>query len=145
MNGQLIKTLYATRYTANGGYKDRSDSIALWVEKSGLASMPKSEVDAISGATPKAGNLSYTWDLTNAEGKVVSPGEYKFIIEGTLRWKNYVLYSGVIDIGGAAATVSADTEFHYEAVGNQAALSENSPENSMIGSVTASYFPVESK
>jgi len=141
MDGQLVKTLYATRFTASGGYKDRPDSLALWVEKSGLAAMTKSEVDAITGATPKAGNLSYTWDLTDVNGGVVSPGAYQFFVEGTLRWKNVALYSGVITIGDAPATVQADTEFTYVASDKQAALTSDSPENSMISTVTASFIP----
>ena len=144
MDGNHIKTLYVTRFTANGGYKNRPDSIPMWVEKSGLASMQKSEVDAIAGATPKAGALSYIWDLTDVNGNTVSPGEYKFFVEGSLRWKNRVIYSGVIDIGSSQITVEADAEFIYEASDSQAVLTENSPENSMIGTVTASFIPVES-
>ena len=141
INGRLIKTLYATRYTAKGGYKIRPDSIALWVNKSGLAAMEKSEIDAVTSATPKAGPLSYTWDLTDANGEIVSPGEYKFFVEGTLRWKNYVLYSGVIDINKNPATIIADAEFIYEATDRQPALSADSSENSMIGPVTANFVP----
>lgn len=141
MDGNYINTLYATRWTANGGYKTRPDSIALWVEKSGLDSMQKSEVDAIAGATPKAGNLFYSWNLTDTNSKTVLPGDYKFFVEGTLRWKNRVIYSGVIEIGGSPVTVSANAEFIYEASDKQAALTETSPENSMIGSVTASFVP----
>ena len=74
MDGNLIRTLYATAWTADGGYKTRPDSIALWAEKSGLASMSKDEVDAISGATPRAGTQSYVWDLTDANGNTVAPG-----------------------------------------------------------------------
>ena len=48
LNGTLIQTLYATKYTAKGGYKNRPDSIPLWVEKSDLASMSAVAVDAIS-------------------------------------------------------------------------------------------------
>ena len=138
-DGNLVKTLYATRWTANGGYRTRPDSIALWVEKSNLASLSKSEVDAISGATPQAGTQSYVWDLTNADGVAVSHGEYKFFVEGTLRWKNYVLYSGLIMIGDAPVTTDADAEFFYEASDRNAALTGDSPENAMIGSVTASF------
>lgn len=145
MNGNYINTLYATRWTANGGYKTRPDSIALWVEKSGLDSMQKSEVDAIAGATPKAGNLSYSWDLTDTSGNTVSPGEYKFFVEGTLRWKNYVLYSGVITIGDTPVTVKADVEFVYEKSNNQAALTSESPENKMIGAVTVNFIPAVDK
>jgi hypothetical protein len=141
MEGNHIKTLYVTKWTANGGYKSRPDSIALWADKSNLASMQKSEIDAVAGATPKAGNLSYYWDLTDASGKTVSPGEYKFFVEGTLRWKNYVLYSGAITIGGEAAEALAEVEFVYEASDRQDALTAESPENAMIGAVTASFAP----
>jgi hypothetical protein len=139
MGGKLLKTLYATQWTANGGYKTRPDSIALWVEKSNLAAMTESEVDAIGGATPRTGTQTYTWDLTDADGGAVSPGEYRFVVEGTLRWKNSVVYSGVIAIGDVPVTVQAGADFTYEASDRQAALTGDSPENSMIGSVTASY------
>ena len=139
MDANLVKTLYATRYTVNGGYKDRPDSIAIWVEKSALASMTKSEADAITGATPPTGRLSYTWDLTGADGETVLPGQYQFFVEGTLRWKNYVLYSGVILLGNTPTTVQADTKFVYEASGRNAALTDKSPENAMIGPVTATF------
>jgi len=140
-DGRLIKTLYVTQWTAKGGYKTRPDSIALWVEKSGLASMQKSQVDAISGATPRTGTQAYSWDLTDADGDTVEPGEYRFFVEGTLRWKNYVLYSGTITIGDAPATVVADVEYTYEASDRNAALTGESPENAMIGAVTANYAP----
>jgi hypothetical protein len=141
MDGKLIKTLYATRFTVGGGYKDRPESIPTWAEKAGLASMEKSETDAVSGATPKIGTLSYTWDLTDKNGGAVALGEYRFIVEGSLRWKNRVVYSGAVDIGGAAVTVQAGADFVYEASGGQAALTEDSPENNMIGAVTASFAP----
>ncbi|MFP3152944.1 DUF2271 domain-containing protein [Lachnospiraceae bacterium ZAX-1] len=140
-DGNLIKTLYATHFTANGGYKIRPDSIPEWGEKSGLATMTKSEVDAISGATPKAGTLSYIWDLTHANGDTVSLGEYIFFVEGSLRWKNRVLYSGIIAIGDATATVEANAEYFYEVSDNQPALSSDSPENSMVSVATASFVP----
>ena len=141
MDGNLVRSLYASRWTADGGYRTRPDSIALWVEKSGLASMSKAEVDAISGATPRAGELTYAWDLTNTSGDAVAHGEYKFFVEGTLRWKNYVLYSGVIAIGDAPVTVEADAEFIYEASDRNAALTSESPENAMITAVAAVYTP----
>lgn len=141
MNGKYVNTLYATRYTATGGYKDRPDSIALWVEKSGIAAMPDYYVDAISGATPQSGKQSFTWNLKDIDGETVPPGEYKIFVEGTLRWKNSVLYSCTIDISGDAATVEADADFVYAESSNQAALTSGSPENAMIRAVTASYVP----
>jgi hypothetical protein len=143
MDGNHIKTLYATKWTANGGYKSRPDSIAVWVEKSDLSSLSKTEVDAFSGATPKTGSLSYAWDLIDTNGVIVSPGEYKFFVEGTLRWKNYVLYSGVVKVGDSLVTVDADAEFVYETSDRYAALTNDSPENKMIGAVTASFIPAD--
>ena len=141
IDGQFIKTLYATGFTAKGGYKNRPDSLVLWVEKSGLASMSKAEVDAVSAATPKAGTLSYTWDLTDIDGVIVPNGEYRFFVEGTLRWKNFVLYSGVIKVGDSPATAFADAEYIYEDSERYAALTDAAVENNMIGPVTAEFIP----
>ena len=143
MYGNFVKTLFATRWTTNGGYKNRPDSIALWVERSGLASMTKAEIDAISGASPRTDALNFVWDLTDAKDNAVSPGAYRFFVEGTLRWKNYVLYSGVIEVGDAAVTVAAEAEYIYEASDKYAALTSDSPENAMIGAVTASFVLTE--
>lgn len=139
MNGNYIKTLYATLFTANGGYRDRPDSIPMWVEKTDLSSMTKSEVDIIAGATPKEGMLSYSWDLKDKNGDSVPAGKYKFFVEGSLRWKNRAVYSGVIEIGGISTTVEANAEYFYEDSDDQPALSDDSPENSMIGLVTAQF------
>ena len=141
MDGNYINTVFATKWTAVGGHKTRPDSIAVWVEKSDIASMPDYYVDAISGATPKAGSQSYSWNLKDINGDTVSPGEYKVFVEGTLRWKNYVLYSGVITLDGNAVTVEADAEYVYEASDRQAALTSESPENTMIGTVTVRFVP----
>ena len=65
MAGNYINTLYATKWTADGGHTRRPDSLAMWVEKSNIASMPDYYIDAISGATPRtSGSQSYTWNLT---------------------------------------------------------------------------------
>ena len=142
MEGNYVNTIYATKWTANGGFKSRPDSIAIWVEKSDISSMPDYYADAVSGATPKAsGNQSYTWNLKDINGDTVSPGEYKILVEGTLRWKNYVLYSGEIMIGDAPVTIQADAEYTYETSDRQTALTSDSPENAMIGAVTVSFVP----
>jgi len=144
MDGNYINSLYATKWTADGGYKSRPDSIKTWIERSGRDSMEKSEVDAISGATPQAGNLLYSWDLTDSSGNTVPQGKYKFFVEGTLRWKNYVIYSGVVDIGGEAVTVTAEAEYFFEETDESYepnALTEDSPEVAMISGVTAKFEP----
>ena len=144
MDGNYINSLYATKWTADGGYKSRPDSIKTWIEQSRRDSMEKSEVDAISGATPQAGELSYSWDLTDSSRNAVPQGEYRFFVEGTLRWKNYVIYSGVIEIGDTAVTVTAEVEYFFEETNEgyePNALTEDSPEVSMISGVTARFEP----
>lgn len=140
-DGNFVRTLYATRYTAKGGYKNRPDSIPTWVAKSELAGMPKAEVDAITGATPKTSTLSYIWDLTDSDGKMISPGEYRFFIEGSLRWKNHVLYSGIVNIGDVSVSAQVDAQFFFETSGDQPALSDDSSETAMISAVTANFSP----
>ena len=100
-DGNMVRTLYATNYTASGGYKKRPDSIALWVERA----MGKVDFDAVAGATPQSGPVAYTMDCTD-----ILPGTYYFYVEGTLRWKNYVLYTGEIEVGGESAGVEALAE-----------------------------------
>jgi hypothetical protein len=140
-DGNLVKTLYATGFTANGGYEIRPDSILNWVRKSGLANMTDSEVDAVTGATPKSGRLSYEWDLTDDEGNAVASGSYAFVVEGTLRWKNYVMYKGGVTVGGEETTVTAEPVYHFEAGGGNPALTADSAETSMITDVIAEYAP----
>ena len=139
MDGNYLQTVYVTRWTARGGFNTRPDSIALWVQKSEIASLPSYYVDAVSGATPQTGEITCVWDLTDIDGNTVPNGKYKVFLEGTLRWKNYVLYSGVVEVGDFPATVQAVPEYVYASSGNQAALTESSAENAMIGAVTVSY------
>ena len=141
MSGNLVRTLYATQWTVKGGYKSRPDSIPIWVGKTELSSMDKVAVDAVSGATPKTGPLTYTWDLADSSGNSVVPGEYRVLVEGTLRWKNQVLYSGIIDVSGDLSAIEADADYIYEASERYAALTGDSPENLMIGPVTVTFIP----
>lgn len=139
--GVFVRTLYATRFTAKGGYKNRPDALSAWVARSGLSK--RQDTDAVTGATPKAGQLSYTWDLTDFSGARVADGTYRFFVEGTLRWKNSVLYSGDIEVGSQPAAADATKETYYEASQDQAALTQDAPENDMIGQVSARYDPPE--
>jgi len=110
-NGQHVKTLYATRWTATGGYSRRPTSIPLWVKQSGLSGLTRAQVDAISGATPAAGTLTYTWDGTNARGAAVPAGEYVLILEATLRWENQAYYRAPIRLGQGAASPQVNVEY----------------------------------
>ena len=135
MGGQLIKTLCATKFTASGGYKNRPGSISTWVGKA----TGVSDFDAVASATPKSGAVSYTWDLTDEAGNAVPPGKYMFLVEGSLRWENRVIYWGEIEVGGKGATAEAERKFTFVGEGNQPELDEDSPECGMITNVRAEY------
>jgi len=113
--GRHIKTLYATKYTANGGWKRRETSIPVWVKKSGLSNLTNAQIDAITGATPKTGTLTYTWDGTDSGGSAVPSGDYSLYLEGTLRWENQVLYRAPFRLGNGAASAEVSVEYTGDA------------------------------
>jgi hypothetical protein len=124
--GRHVKTVFATNYTANGGWRLRETSIPQWVKQSGLANMTRAQIDALSGATPRNGNLTYQWDGTDSGNVVLPPGDYVIILEATLRWANQVYYSAPIRLGQGPATPEVTVEY----IGNPGA------EQSMIRDVT---------
>jgi hypothetical protein len=126
--GRYIKTLYATRFTAAGGWQRRDLSLAQWVKKSNLAGMNKVQVDAITGPTPKNGNRSYVWDGTDSTGRSLPAGEYRVFVEGTLRNENYVLYTAAIKLG-ERGQVNAQAQY----------FGSSTKERDMIGLVTVRY------
>ena len=139
LEGNLVKTLYVTKFTAKGGFEQRPDAVPVWVERVGIAQ--GGEVDAVTGATPKSGSVSFVWDLTDESGTRVADGTYRFFVEGTLRWKNHVLFTGEITLDGSATTAEATAEYTYAASDDADALTEASVENAMISGVTAKYIP----
>ena len=141
MDGNLVKTLYATKFTAKGGFEQRPDALPVWVARAGLAQ--GANVDAVTGATPKTGEVSFVWDLTDANGARVADGTYKFFVEGTLRWKNQVLYTGEITLDGNATKSEATAEYTYAESTDAPALTAESVENAMISSVVAKYIPLK--
>jgi hypothetical protein len=130
-SGKYIKTLYATRFTSKGGWKKRSESIPTWVKSAQLQNMSSKEIDAITGATPSSGNLIFVWDCKDYNDLVVPAGEYRYFVEGTLRWKSRVLYSGTIKIGGSVQQSQAKSQF----------FGEDQKERNMINEVIAKYYP----
>jgi hypothetical protein len=130
-SGKYIKTLYATRFTANGGWQRRAQSLPDWVKASQAANMTTSDIDAITGATPSSGNLAYVWDCKDKGGNPVPAGEYKYIVEATLRMANRVLFSGTIKTGGQAQQSQAASEF----------FGDSESERGMIINVAAKYYP----
>jgi len=124
LDGNMVKTLYATQFTATKGYKNRPDSLATWVNRA----LGSTDFDAVAGATPKSGPQVYVLDCAD-----IAPGSYRFFVEGTLRWKDNVLYTGEIEIGGAYAFAEAIPEFDCE---------DDAPERGMITYVRGEYLAI---
>jgi len=122
--GRYIKTLYATKYTATGGWKRRETSIPSWVKKSDLSNLTNAQIDALTGATPRTGTLTYTWDGTDSSGAAAAAGDYVVLLEGTLRWENQVLYRAPIRLGRGAASAEVNVEYTGDAGADRSMISD---------------------
>ena len=130
-SGKFIRTLYATQFTAKGGWKYRPDSLPTWVEAAQVSSFSNEQIDSISGATPQAGDLTYLWDCKDNNGNLVPVGEYRYFVEGSVRWKSRILYTGTIKLGGSAQQSTAVREVY----------GDDEEERNMITNVSAEYYP----
>lgn len=133
--GEVVRTLYVSNFTANGGYQRREDCVPTWVAHAHPAQMSTDELDAISGATPRSGQHSYTWNGKDEHGNTIADGEYRIYVEGTLYWSSTVLYSGVVRWGGDSQTIRLKPAFSEEAATNR----------DMITVVTAEYAVMPAK
>ena len=103
-NGALVKTLFVPNFTAaRRGYQAREDAVPTWVRVAKPDAMSDAEIDAISGATPGSGKLTFSWDLTDANGDRVPDGIYTIKVEGTLYWSSTVLCTAELDTANAVA------------------------------------------
>jgi hypothetical protein len=132
-DGEFVKTIAVTKFTANGGYTNRSDALKLWRERGGL-----DNVDAVTVATPK-GEATYRWTFDDYSGNRVVNGDYVYFVEGNLRWGNRVIYSGTIIVGESVICGVAERELVLEASDGNPALANDAPEIDMISNVTARY------
>jgi len=109
--GQYIKTLYATRWTAVGGWQRRPTSIPVWVSRSNLGEKTSGQLDAVSGATGQTGRRTFTWNGTDSGGSLVPPGNYVIYVEGTLRWENQVMFRSTFSVGQGAVPAHTSVTF----------------------------------
>jgi hypothetical protein len=119
--GNYVKTIYATRFTANGGWERRPLSILQWVKQSALSKMSRNQIDVFTGPTPKSGKLVYHWNGTNQTGGTVVAGEYCLFLEATLRNENRVVYSAVVPFSGNIAGALRNAEVKAEYSGSSTA------------------------
>lgn len=132
--GELVRTVYATSFTVKGGYELRKEAIPTWVQKARPGKMTDAQIDAVTGATPRNGAQTYTWDGTDDRDNRVPPGKYRFYIEGSLYWKSRILFSGTVEWGGKEQP-SIPVEIRC--------FDTSSTNENMITSLKASYYKPE--
>lgn len=130
-NGTVVRTLTATRFTAQGGYKKRSMSLPVWVKRSGLAQMDQARVDALTSATPQAGKQVLVWDGRNDSGQPVPDGTYRVVLEATLYKNSDELFTGSFVKGGQDQNIKMDTQLDQEP--------EQKENRDMVSGVNAFY------
>lgn len=129
--GEVVKTLFVTKFTADGGYSYRQNCVPLWLSKAKPSEHSKEEIDAYTGATPSTGIHTYMWDFTDSQGNRVKDGEYYFFVEGTLINTSTVIFKGSFNKNTKEQLIESKPEFNSEDITNKG----------MLKSVTARYIP----
>lgn len=113
-SGNFVQTLYATKFTATGGYVKRPASLKTWVVKSDWENATKDEIDGISSATPAAGPQKVVWNCKNKSGVLVPDVFYKICMEGNLRSGKMMYAKALIKIGKNGKKVVANMSYEPE-------------------------------
>lgn len=107
LDGNYVKTLYASDWLAYGGYTVEG-VCPIWVEKSNWATNADELPDAISGATPVVGarEMRFQWNK-----KELPAGRYIYKIEVHLAADFNEIYSGEIEFGKASSRSEAKVDY----------------------------------
>lgn len=136
--GRHVRSLFATSFTAEGGYVRRPMSLPAWRESARWEQASDELVEAVARPAQDSGTHSLYWDGLDSSGAPVAPGTYRFLVEGNLRWENRVLFTGTVavgtdgDTGGDTATASPE----YDPPGAEAHAG-------MLADVRAEFLPGE--
>lgn len=133
IKGNLVKTIFVTAFTADGGYMPRPACVPVWVSKANPAALMGPAIDAFSGATPESGLLTYTWDLTDNNGIPVKNGEYVLMVEATLFGESEAIFKGTFTVGKEEQQINTTLTF----------TSEDETNKKMLQSVNAEYVLIK--
>ncbi len=114
-NGKFVKTLFATDFMAKRrGFEKRAQCCPQWVKAANPKRMSDSELDAIAGATQKAGEHTLVWDCSDGNGRPVPAGVYLYKIEGNIQWEKTQLWTGRIRVGDTSDRSKAEVKYYPE-------------------------------
>jgi len=125
MQGDYIATVFATDYTARGGYQQRPLSLPQWRRASNWDQVGPDYVDAVTMATPISGEHTTFWDCRDENGLLVAPGRYLYKMEGIIFWENRVVWTGEIGIFVPPDQSQAKPEYIPERAFRKGILLEN--------------------
>ena len=132
MDGNYIDSLYVTYFTARArGYERRPQSLPHWVSVAQPGSMLQSELNAISGATPKPGNFIAYWDFTDRNGNMATGMQFRYFVHATTFMNENLSYSGIVTVGDEMWEYSPKPEYN----------SPDSANNNMISNVKVTFYP----
>jgi|WetSurMetagenome_2_1015567.scaffolds.fasta_scaffold02598_4 hypothetical protein len=116
--GNHIRTLFATHFTATGGYKYRPVSLSEWASKFDLKNATGEQVDAISGSTPQAGKQTVVWDGKDQAGRLVTAGKYIVRMEANIHNEDRMFFRAEVNIGGANQQTKGEITFSKPELAN---------------------------
>ena len=130
--GRHVRSLFATSFTAEGGYVRRPMSLPAWRESARWEEAGEQQVRSVARPAQDSGTHSLYWDGLDAAGAPVPPGVYRFRIEGNLRWENRVLFTGTVTVGAAPSGGEAAAEYFPASASSM---------GGMLGDVRAEFLP----
>ena len=133
--GQVVKTLFVTEFTAKGrsrdgskpqrGYTYRTSCVPTWVKHVGADNLTDEQMDAFTGATPaESGVQTFTWDFTDQAGAPVAKGTYRFYVEATYNGASVVTHTGTVAYGAAAADLPVEVSYTAASEDRKGMISE---------------------
>ena len=123
--GKYICTLFATHFTATGGYLKRPVSLSEWTAKCDLKNATKQDVDAVSGATPASGKQTLTWNCKDKTGKTVPDGTYIVRMEANILDTDKMFFTAKIQTGGKDEQTKGEITYSKPELANGNVLFSN--------------------
>jgi len=133
--GEVVKTLFVTSFTTKGrvrgneqpmrGYLKRPNCVPTWVKTVKAESLSDRQLDAVTGATPKAnGKQTFSWDFTDQQGKKVKDGKYCVKVEATLYQASSIVYTGSFSSKDKAGNVALTSKLTEPAESHQGMITD---------------------
>ncbi|HMM21046.1 MAG TPA: DUF2271 domain-containing protein [Selenomonadales bacterium] len=105
--GNHIRTLFVTKFTANGGYRQRPESVPNWQRAFQPEQANRAVFDSIASATLQTGRISVIWDCLDQNGEAVAAGRYIYKVEANIEWQKVDLWQGDITVGSSPSQADA--------------------------------------